>query len=265
MGTFRRLLIVMLGLGYGSFMGMCQIFSLSGQVKEKYHQTPIEGAQICVGDQVLGISGHDGTYSVNLHNHGKIVVVYKQVGYVAQPYGLIVSGATKNDAELYKSGANADYWSDAAQIVKMDAAHKLNPMDVYTKAWLQIDSSGLSPEAKAEAAKQLFNVLPAPNQVPPTLAAYKATDTLNMQDSAKFIDQAILSTDKLKFVTVPAPVAADIAATQVTRFEKTKNAKVGPKFFEDFNEKFGDDASERLKTQVKQNEAASPATIPPGL
>src|ERR1017187_1007745 len=198
MGTFRRLLIVMLGLGYGSFVGMCQVFSLSGQVKEKYHQTPITGAQICVGDQVLGISGHDGSYSVNLHDHGKIVVVYKQVGYVAQPYGLVVNGATKNDAELFKKSARAEYWTAAAQTIKMDAARRNNSPGVYAKAWLQIDASGLPPEAKAEAAKQIFNVLPVANQAPPTLLAYKETDATKVQDSTKFIDQALISTDKLK-------------------------------------------------------------------
>ena len=85
MRAWCKLAGLMLGLTFGPLAGSCQVFSLSGQVKEKYHQTPITGAQICVGDQVLGISGHDGSYSVNLHDHGKIVVVYKQVGYVAQP------------------------------------------------------------------------------------------------------------------------------------------------------------------------------------
>jgi hypothetical protein len=253
----------MLGLIFGPLVGSSQVFSLSGQVKEKYHQTPIPGAQICVGDQVLGISGHDGTYSVNLRDHGRIVVIYKQVGYVAQPYGLVVNGATKNNAELYKKSAEAQYWRAAAQTIKMDAAQRNNSPGVYATAWLQIDASELPPEAKAEAAKQIFNVLPAPNQAPPTLLAYKGTDASKMQDSAKFIDQALISTGKLKFVNVPAPVAADIAATQLTQFEKTKNTKVGPKFFEDFNEKFGSDASVRLKTQVKQKQAAASAETPP--
>ena len=233
-----------------------QSVSLDGIVTDKFSQSPIVGAQIIIGKRTLGISGAGGKYSVALNKHGKMSVLYRQIGYADHSDDLLISGPEKHDVELIKNTTSILYWKGAAHSVQSNALGT-GRGDTAALTWGEIDSSNLSPEAKAIAAQQLFPVFPSAAKAPETLKGYKTVDLTTIKKSSKSFDDSLDGSLPSCDATsnppqLPANVAADVAAERVVNYEKSQNKTVPQDFYDCFLHNYGSAAGARLKHQVNK-------------
>jgi hypothetical protein len=227
---------------------------LTGHVTDRFVGTPINGVQVVI-DQPRGVTGPDGKYLVQSLSGATVSVIYKKDGYDTKREDVPLEGVlTNHDTQLTKNTAVDAYWFGAAQKIHERNTGQAAQQQAFISAWKEIDGSTLTPGAKASAARQFYVVLPLKTDIPVSFSAYKDVDPALLPDAATGIERAVAGSEALSVspAKIPAPVAEDIAATQVTNFEKAHRKQVNAKFYADFTNLYGSDSSARLIAKVNK-------------
>ena len=144
---------------------------LKGKVWDPIANAPIAAADVNVSGpdgkpRVSTISGADGQYSLTGLKRGERVNVSWSCGGYSRWAELIPLTApeTTKNVSLLKQTASAAYWEKWSLDVKgqVDAktADPAARVNLYADSWTNLKIRKLSPEAQAEAARQLLDVAP---------------------------------------------------------------------------------------------------------
>lgn len=228
--------------------------SLTGVVKDRKDGTAINGAHILIGREIKGISGNDGRYLVQNIQLGSVTVQYSAGGYAPLTYdAVLTAGQKEHSVFLFKKDPDDAYYTVLATNTAAQARTQGDSKaqaQVFVDTWNEIDTSGLTPDVKAVAARHLSAVLPTNVAAPTSLKAYSQVDSSSIDVTAEKFRQALNGEVKMTGGTVPGNVAVDIAAKQITQYEKTSNKAVHPRFYIDFKDIYGDEAGTKLKNAV---------------
>jgi hypothetical protein len=145
--------------------------NLTGSVSDALNASPIGGVTIVLGTQgsSSGITGTDGRYSLRgLKRGSKVTLTYDKWGY--GKYSVVVhisSSQMVQNVSLFKETVDAAYWSSWSQ--KRLAVTNQNQNAIVGSAWSEVESGGLSAEAKTVAARSLLAEAPSKNEAPESL------------------------------------------------------------------------------------------------
>lgn len=249
------------------FVVWAQQATLTGVITDRFSGKAIVGARVVIGGAKSGISGPQGDYRVdNLHDGESISVVYEKESYGEKKERVTLTGPqTQKDVILWPDTTNNVVWVELAQNVGSKAADLRDSTaksKVFAQTWEEIDSSGISPEAKAAAAQALASAVPNGSSVPAGLKAYTKVDSKSIGTAEAQIQQALAGTNMPAERAVPPKVATDIAVSQVEKQEKTSSQPVDQKFYANFGKVYGDAASTELRNTVNMDRQSAGATGP---
>lgn len=200
----------------------CQTIQVTGTVKDG-NGHPFNGALITVNDDQRhdvgqGTSNSQGFYSIQAGSGAVAVACQVFAGsttYSPNPDHeplTIKSNKATGDCRLYQVTNNPAYWTAVVQGIDTRAENAPNAGKTYTFEWNKINSSGLPPDSKAAAARQLKSTNAKTQITDPTFTDYAGVDEFTLSKA--------LHGDQKALATLPLPVAEDVKKDMAPNSDK---------------------------------------------
>jgi hypothetical protein len=227
--------------------------SLTGKITEKLNGAPINGVMVVLEHpNKIVISNGDGEFKIDGLQEGlKIHALYKKAGYGSCFRDVALTGPkTDGSVGLYKNLTKPSYWSGVSKSIEAGAQDPAAKRNAYERAWIEINDSTLTPEAKVAAAHQFqtgMGSVASDNAALASLQAYSLLDKSDIAQANKEFHKAISGSTKLNGtrIELPGTVAADVAAQQL--YQAKKSGDIPKEFLSDFKTAYGDQATVALE------------------
>lgn len=202
-----------------------QTIKVIGTVKDG-DGTPLNGAQISIKDgngAAVGsptLSNAQGQYSLTTNQTSGFVVckVISDTTYNKNPDTQalqVTAGASKNNFVFLEVTVAAVYWRQVIDVATSVQGRGAGTVpQAAAREWDLIDHSGLPPDSKAAAARELKSVPESSEIIDPRFMGYANVDSAVLSKA--------MSGDKASLAKIPAYISNDIASTGKTYDMNTK-------------------------------------------
>jgi hypothetical protein len=241
----------------------CQA-SLTGHVRNKNGNSGINGASVSVSEGGRSATTNtDGWYRISGLKLGqKVHAVYQKAGYGPSSGDVTLSDKeTVCDVPLYQEWGTATvgYYGTIFVSARKSADSAVDSQTrsrIYTIAWNDLDSSALSPKAKAAAAYEFQNVIDVQSfYAPGSLRDYGQVNVSTISNVETDFGKAIRGEGRItRTASVPPSVAADIAAKEL--YDWGNPHEMPAVFLVDFKERYGTKATDILQYRVAKGNSA---------